>query len=820
MKRTLFTDGWQFREKVNPFAEIGGQSAPYQDVTLPHDAQIGRQRDPQGEGATAYFPSGAYQYRKTFELPPEAGDDAHVEIAFEGVMRDAVVTINGGFAGQRPFGYSSFTVDATPFLQPGANEIVVECRTHRDSRWYTGAGIYRDVWLLAGGMVHVAADGLRISTPDVEHDAAVVEVATTLRNSGARARTVDVDAVLTDPSGHEVARGTAPVTVPAGASAVSRQRLRVADPALWNAETPVLYEATLVVSAAGKDETLDRASSPFGIRRLQLDAVNGLRVNGETVKLRGACVHHDNGILGAATFPAAEERRVRILKDAGFNAIRSSHNPASPALLDACDRLGMYVLDETFDVWTSGKSEFDYALHFADWWERDVESMVAKDFNHPSVVMYSIGNEIPETGSTAGGVVGRQLAEKVRSLDPTRFVTNAVNGMLAVLDEVKVMASSAGAESAGPESAGSAGDDTAGINTLMAGPGEFMNAIGASELVTGRTAESFALLDVAGMNYLDSRYVMDRELFPNRVILGTETFPTRIDDNWALVQQNGHVIGDFTWTGWDYLGEAGLGRAQCLSDAEPTPSLSAPYPWIAAWCGDVDLVGFRRPASYYREIVFGRRSEPYIAVVRPRPEGETLYAGPWTWSDSIGSWTWPGAEGRTLTVEVYSDADEVELLLDGQSVGRAPAGPEHRFRAEFAVPYAAGELTAVALRSGAPAERFTLLTAAEPAGLRLSVDRSSALAFVEIELTDADGTLFTAADRPVTVSLTGPAVLQALGSANPAPDQSYATDTHPTFDGRALAAVRSTGPGEIVVRVAAEGCGAAELVLDQEGDIR
>ncbi|MCS5735892.1 glycoside hydrolase family 2 TIM barrel-domain containing protein [Herbiconiux daphne] len=801
MKRIPFTDGWQFREKVNPFAEIGGPGAPYEPVVIPHDASIGRPRDPRGEPAAAYFSGGAYQYRASFPTPADA---SQVVFEFEGVYRDAMVYINGDFAGQRPNGYAAFTVDAGPLLRPAGetNEILVEARAHRDSRWYTGAGIYRPVWLLTGSDVHIPSGGLRVSTPDVDALGAIVEVAVTVQNASSRVSTVDVEVTVESPSGDRIAGGIARVTTRPGARAIARQRLYVAEPALWSETAPALHTARVRLVGEGEREgdSIDEADAVFGIRRLQLDPVNGLRVNGEVVKLRGACVHHDNGLLGAATFAGAEERRVRLLKNAGFNAIRSSHNPLSSAMLDACDRLGMFVMDETFDVWTSAKSDFDYSLHFPEWWQRDIESMVTKDVNHPSVILYSIGNEIPETGSPVGGMLGRELAERVRELDPTRFVTNAVNGMLAVIDDVKRMA----AERAGSADAGATAEEGAGINTLMAGPGDFMNLIGASPLVTEKTAESFGVLDVAGMNYLDARYESDRELFPNRVIVGTETFPTRIDHNWALVRENAHVIGDFTWTGWDYLGEVGIGRAQYLDAEHPAPSIAAPYPWIAAWCGDLDITGHRRPASYYREIVFGLRAEPYIAVVRPRDDDAVLYAGPWTWSDSISSWSWAGHEGELVTVEVYSDADEVELLLGGLSLGRAPAGPDHRFRAEFAVEYRPGELTAQAWRAGAKAETSTVRSAAGPARLSVTVEQSerSELAFLAVELVDASGTVVTDRAPAVTVDVDGSLALQAFGSADPMPTRPLGSTTQHLFDGRALAIVR-TGNGDGTVTVTA-----------------
>ena len=522
------------------------------------------------------------------------------------------------------------------------------------------------------------------------------------------------------------------------------------------------------------------------------------------MKLRGACIHHDNGILGTATFPAAEERRVQLLKDAGFNAIRSAHNPTSVAMLEACDRLGMYVIDETFDVWNSGKSPQDYSLRFSDWWERDLRAMVAKDFNHPSVILYSIGNEIPETGSPEGGVAGRVLAEELRTLDPTRFITNAINGMFAVLNDLEKLAPARQGATRG-----------IGIDSLMAGVGDFMNKIGVTSLVTEKTAESFGVLDVAGMNYLDARYVMDKKLFPNRVIVGTETFPTRIYHTWRLVRENSHVIGDFTWTGFDYLGEAGIGRPQYLKNGEE-PAMAAPYPWIAAWCGDFDLIGQRRPASFYRQIVFGLRRDPYIAVRRPVDATTQLYAGPWTWSDALSSWTWSVPAGHPMVVEVYSDAEEVELALNGRTLATGPAGAANRYRALFTVPYEPGTLTARAVRGGEPTESFALCTAAGETQLDVAVSGTdSVLRFVEIALTDAAGNVCTGADREVTVELSGDGVLAALGSGNQAPHDKFSGRKHITFNGRALAVIRLTGDRALAT-VAAERCPDIEVPLSVE----
>jgi beta-galactosidase len=790
VKRTPFVQGWETRPHANFFAEMVGASASWQAVTLPHDAALGRERDAAHGAGAGYVPGGVYEYRTTLTAPEE-WRDRRVLLDFEGVYRTAMVYVNGALAGHWATGYTGFTVDLDDHLVFGAdNEIRVVCRAHKDSRWYSGAGIHRPVHLVVGALTHIALDGVQVTTKDVDAEFAVVEVATTIEHVGRGMTTLEVVTELTDGAGTVVGTATSPVTVLPGEPAVVRRRFSVAGPALWSPDSPALYTATVSLQDGGA--AVDDDAVSFGIRTLHLDPERGLRINGEPVKLRGACVHSDNGVLGAATIGRADERRVEGLKAAGFNALRSAHNPMSRAMLDACDRYGVLVMDELTDMWTESKSDYDAALDFPEWWERDVEAMVRKDANHPSVVFYSIGNEIPDVAKPHGGVWSRRLAEKVRSLDDTRFVTNGINAMLAVIGEAR------------------AEEEQAGINTMLTDIGALMEELSASELVATRTAESYDVLDAAGMNYMEARYEIDRELFPRRVIVGSETFPNKIDRLWRLVLDNPHVIGDFTWTGWDYLGEAGVGRVTVADD--PTAGqFGAPYPWLLAHVGDIDITGHRRPASYYREIVFGLRSDPYLAVLRPELHGRELSATPWAWTDSVGSWSWTGAEGKPVTVEVYSDADEVELLLDGASLGIAPAGEKNRFRAEFEVTYAQGELTAVARTGGEETGRFALRSATGPVGLVVAADRDviraddEDLAYLTITIQDGAGTVVAGDDREVTVTVEGPGVLQGFGSARPATEESYLDDVHTTFDGRALAVVRPTGAGAITVTASAPG---------------
>jgi hypothetical protein len=795
MTRTPLNHGWTYRRKANEFAEITGAVQAPTPAPLPHDAQIATPRDPDlsNGSSTGYFEGGTWEYTRTLFAPAEWADK-RVFLEFEGVYRSSMIYVNGALAGQWAAGYTGFTVALDDYLEFGAdNTIVVEARVHRDSRWYTGAGIHRPVHLIVADPVHVPADGILVVASDISEEFATVVVDAEVVNTSMRRATVRSRVRLLAPDGTVVAESSSPATLASGDETTIRHRMAVSSPSLWSLDAPSLYVAatTLEVDGVPVDEQRVR----FGIRDLQVDAQRGLRLNGVETKLRGACIHHDNGVIGAAAIGRAEHRRVELLKAAGFNAIRSSHNPISRAMLDACDELGVLVMDEAFDHWTRGKNDFDYALDFSTWWERDVEAMVRKDRNHPSVFAYSSGNEIPEVASPHGGRMARIIANRIRDLDPTRFVTNAVNGQLAVMHEWIAQA----AVDAGNDMSAFEG---MGINTMMTQLGEFGNMIGASEIATQRTEEAFAASDIAGMNYSEARYELDRELFPNRVIVGAETFSTQIDRLWALVQNNRHVIGDFTWTGWDYLGEVGIGRTR-YADTDDG-GVNANYPWLLAHVGDIDITGRRRPASFYREIVFGLRVAPYIAVGRPENFAREVVSTPWAWSDTVESWSWTGHEGQPVAVEVYSSGDEVELFLDGESLGRQPAGVAHRYRTRFTVVYRPGTLTAVSYTAGAETGRAELRSATGMQRLTAVADRvdltltDAELAFVDVALTDDAGTVVLGEDRDITVEVQGPGHLQGFGTANPVDEHTLFTDaTHRSFDGRALAVVRPTGAGTI-----------------------
>jgi beta-galactosidase len=798
-----FNDGWIVRKPMGPFAAVMGGPAEELAVTLPHDSLRDAQRTPDAPSGSGsgYFPSGAWTYVKTFDAPAE-WQDKRVVLEFDGVASNALVYLNEALVGQRPYTYARFNVDLTDYLRPGhSNQIRVEVRVHKDSRWYTGAGIYRQVNLLVSERTHLVADSLQVQTKSIEGRLAELSISAEVATTAGQATSSRIELEIIDASGAVVATRNLPVVAKAGAVSKVSAQFTLEAAALWSIDAPNLYRAT--AKLVDESKTLDVASTKFGIRTVQVDAKRGLRVNGQTVKLRGACIHVDNGLLGAISLPAAERRKVQKLKEAGFNAVRISHNPASQAFLNACDEIGLFVMNEAFDTWTIEKSEFDQTRNFLEWWERDIESLVFGSRNHPSVVLYSIGNEIPELGSDAGRIWNRRIANKVRSLDLSRPVTNGINTMLAI--DMSELIQKAG-----------------GLNQFMGADGDMsgtFNKIAVTPEVSNAIEEVASALDVVGYNYAQGRYAIDAADHPDRVLVGSETFANDIAENWALVEKFDHVIGDFTWTGWDYLGEVGIGSVAYKEDESFTGGLGREYPFVLAYCGDIDITGYRRPASYYREIVYGLRAEPFIAVQHPARFEHTLVSSPpWAWSDVVEGWSWSGFEGKPIRVEVYADADEVELWLNGQQVATAAVGAKKAFVASFETHYAAGELVAVAKRGGVEVSRTALKSAGQPQ-LSVSTDKSALaadgqdIAHLEISLRDANGVLFNLADDEITVSVSGAGVLAGLGSSNPSTETRFDSSVVSAFDGRALAIVRATGAGEISVTVSTAAHGSKTISI-------
>ncbi|BDZ64680.1 glycoside hydrolase family 2 TIM barrel-domain containing protein [Agromyces mangrovi Wang et al. 2018] len=747
-------------------------------VDLPHDAMLGEPRSAEVRNGTrtGWFPGGRYQYARDIEIAEhELG--AYVAVRFEGVYHRSVVSVNGRELARHAYGYDEFEVDLSEVVVVGRNRIEVAVDTSREpnSRWYTGSGIYRPVTLVVRDRRRIT--DLRVTTrsltpPTVAVEASAPDDATVHIFDGA-------ELLAEGPLGEFTLDGAG----------------------LWSAESPRLYRAEVHTSA-------DRVETSFGIRTIDVSGSGGFRVNGVETKLRGACIHHDNGILGARAYADAEARKVRILKESGYNAIRSAHNPCSRALLDACDRYGMYVIDEAFDGWYTPKSHHDFSREFRDEHVGVLESLVAKDRNHPSVVMYSIGNEVTEPAEPDGVALAGEMADRVRALDPTRPVTCGVNLMLIGFDM--------GAKEDGPydpdghatgkdphdQSAGLEKASGSTLYNLLVGRIGTIMSLAVKGRRMGRKIEGLAAhLDVVGYNYAEARYDADAKRYPERVVVGSETMAARLPFNWARVQRHTQVIGDFVWTGWDYLGEIGLGYWRYPSESGLQ---------VAYGGGTIDLIGNRDAQNHYQQVVWGIRTEPWIGVRPLTHAGERVVRSPWRMTDAVGSWTWPGCEGARAEMEVYADARVVRLELDGRPIGRSRV--RNRI-ARFRTAYRPGRLEAIAEdRRGRVVGRTTLSTAGE-ARLHARPDtialrpNGQDLSFVEIALADDAGTVHAAGDREVTVEIEGDAVaLAAVGSANPRPATLYGGPATTTWYGRALAVLRAGHrPGEATVTVRAEG---------------
>jgi beta-galactosidase len=745
-------------------------------VDLPHDWSIELDRDsanPSGASG-GYFAMGRGWYHKRFAAPEEwRGQKTYVE--FEGVYMNAEVRLNGHLLVRHPYGYTSFTCDLTPYLHYGSDEnalmVVVDNACQMNSRWYSGSGIYRHVWLLVADRVHVGQWGVYVTTPEVSPEAATVRVHTTVENeTDGRCETALRSRVIA-PGGSPDGTAEERAAINAGGQHVYTQDIQVPAPRLWSPGTPHMYRLETEVVVEG--QIVDTATTPFGIRALHFDAQGGFLLNGQPLLLKGGCVHHDNGVMGAVSYDRSEERKVELLKASGYNAVRCAHNPPAPSFLDACDRLGMLAIDEAFDCWRDGKNPYDYHVAFEDWWRRDVESMVCRDRNHPSVIMWSIGNEVRERAGHSGGIaLARALADHVHALDPTRPVTAAVNG----------------------------GGD--------AWPWEQADAI-------------LNVLDVCGYNYQQRQYRGDHERHPERVVYGSESTAGEAFQHWMDVLELGHVIGDFVWTSLDYLGESGIGRVYW--EGEERPFLGT-YPWHQANCGDLDLCGWKRPQSYYRDVLWQRGDPLYVAVHDPLPEGKTPAITYWGWPEVWPDWTWPGREGQAFQVDVYSACEEVELFLNGQSLGTRPATREERFIATFEVPYEPGVLRAVGYRDGQQAAACEVETVGDPAGIRLVPDRSTLggeagdLSFVTVEIVDSQGRVHPAAAQTVFFTVQGPGTLAAVGNSNPVSTEHYRGNQRSAYRGRCLVVVKGQGePGTIRLRAMADGLDAAEVTIQVGG---
>lgn len=819
MQASLFNYDWQVRDGLTDvFAAIFAPNdhKNYRAVTLPHDAMIEEKRDQSVAGANqmGYYPAKTYTYVKNF-IAPNEWKDKQVMLCFEGVMSEAKVFINNNYAGGSHYGYGQFYVPLR-FLKYGEENTVkvVSVTEERSSRWFSGSGIYRDVYLLEGGNVYFVPESLHVETKSANAKKATLRVSAIVKNVTGQAQSADIAFRILNADKKEVVNACAKTEVDAGKEKQIALTVSLENPALWNEETPLLYTVQADLKAG---KMTDSAEDTFGVRKLTLSAKNGLRVNGKEVKLRGACIHHDNGIIGATTLYDAEYYRVKKLKDAGFNAIRSSHAPMSKAMLRVCDELGMFVMDELCDMWNEPKNSADFSRYFPAEWKEQMQKMVNKDFNHPCVVMYSIGNEIPEIGREKGVETNRALARHLRTLDKTRYITNAVSGFLAVADHFGDYTDYMQQYQVFAQEEQQAGEGSEKLNAIMGGAeARMLDIFSVSEILGDCLEPVVKELDVAGYNYLTARHEFEHTIHPDRVVVGSETYPPEIPRLWKIAKRNSHVIGDFSWTGYDYLGEAGIG----IYHYQGHTVIQGIYPDRLAYTGDINLNGYRRPVSYLREIAYGLRKDPFIAVCRLEVEGKEYDKNNWKYHDAIDSWTFAGYEGNKTRVLVLSPSEEVELFLNGKSLGKKKVGEIEPLTAIYKVDYEAGELVAVGYTKGKEEGRFTLKTASEPKNIKITAGRNElaadgmSLSILEIDLLDENGVPNRQAVKKVTVKAEGAGKLVGFGSANPSCEGNYFDDTWETFDGRVCAAVRSgTEAGEIKVTVSVEGMSEEVITL-------
>ena len=840
-------------------------------VTLPHDAMLSepRTQESTGEGNIGWYIGGDYEYTKNFFVPEEY-KDKKVLIEFEEIYHNGEVYINGKKAAYRPYGYTNFYVDTEGFFQYGKeNEIKVIARNadQPNSRWYSGTGIYRPAYLHVAGEKYIPVNGVKIRT--LSYDPAKIEVVVktsapgelslkiefegskVLRVIGESTKigNVNNDKIISSDNKNMQPNGSVQtgengqkselvqVEAEKNNQAAEYQaifQLDVPNAKLWDTEHPNLYTCKAIF---GEDEVTET----FGIRELIWNPQVGMTINGERVILRGACFHHDNGVLGACTYPEAEERKMRIFKENGYNAVRSAHYPCSKALLDACDRVGMLMMDEYVDVWYIHKTKYDYAGQLADWWKQDLKDMVDKDYNHPSVIMYSTGNEVAETAQKKGIALTGDMTNYLHSLDSTRPVTCGINIFfnflssigLGVYSDDKAEKSAGNAEKNAAQAAGKnekkvvkSGEKTVNkatengkkglgstkpekkkkpvgsefYNTLACLVGDYFMKCGATLYPCDlRTKDAYANMDIAGYNYGIFRYKHDLKKYPNRLILGSETFCKDAYSFWEIAKKNKRIIGDFVWAGWDYIGEVGDGAAE-YSDYK----FEDPATRMTGGNGRIDLNGKPRAEAAYTRVAFERETGPFIAV-DPVYQKEKLRLTGWQLTKALESWAWDGCNGEPAKVEVYARAAQVELFINGKSVGKKKV---KKCRANFNTTYQDGEITAVSYdENGKEINRYSLQTAGKDTVLQVRPEEKTVkpegLAFIQLQYTDSKGIWKPMEKHNIKVTVEN-GVLKGLGSPAPYVKGNYTDHTVATYYGEAMAVVQADGNGPVKVTVADE----------------
>ena len=791
MKPTPLLTGWTCRHL--------GDTAPGKAVTLPHDAMLAEPRTAISAGGTntGWYEGYDYEYRRTLTVPENELADTHI-LEFEGVYHNAEVWLNGQKAAFRPYGYTNFYVDCAPYLHAGENELRVIARNadQPNSRWYSGAGIYRPVQLWTARGAHITLNGVKIRTLSL--DPAVVEVRVKTTAPGTVRLTVD-----DLPAMQQESDGEAVFT------------LTLDNARLWTPETPNLY--TCRVSFAD-----DEVTETFGVRKVEW-GTDGFLLNGKRYIIQGACIHHDNGLLGAVCDPDAVARKVRLLKENGYNAIRSAHNPCSKALLAECDRQGMLVMDEYIDHWYIHKTEHDYVDYFKEWWHQDLTDMVEKDYNHPCVVLYSTGNEVSETAQKRGIALTKEMTDFLHGLDDSRPVTCGVNIFFNFLSSIgfgvysdeKAKKEAERAEKAKQRGEKAAKKKAVGsqfFNNLAGLLGdEFMKRGATLHGCDVKTRDAFANMDIAGYNYGIYRYKHDLKKYPQRLILGSETFCNDAYKFRELAKQEPRLVGDFVWAGMDYLGEVMVGSWEYADYAE---TFDGGPGWVSAGSGRIDLTGKPLGEALYTRVALEADNGPYIAVCPVNHTGDRHSPSAWKMTNAMPSWSWTGCEERKANVEVYARAARVELVLNGHTVGSKTL--KNDCLAKFSVPYESGTLEAVSydaadhemgrckLQSAGGTTRLTL-DAEEP------TVKPGHLCYIRLRYTDENGITKPLARGNIQVQVRG-GTLVGLGSACPFNKHSYLDSETDTYYGEALAIVRM-GDGDAMTIAASDGEYSAELTV-------
>lgn len=754
---------WNFKLGEQENAQsIDYDNKGWRVLDLPHDWSVEGILSSTYASATGYLPGGIGWYRKSLNIPSERSSEK-VFIYFEGVYNNSEVFVNGTSVGKRPNGYVSFMYDITDHVKFGKENIIavrVDHSKYNDSRWYTGSGIYRDVYLVYSNFLHIGQWGVSYEAKNVTDKQADLEVGTKVKNETNNNANIVIEQFVTSMDGKIVSKNTKKMTVTSQQSVNILQTLKIASPKLWSIDNPNLYLLKTIISQNGK--VIDQSSTTMGIRTTTFDPNKGFALNGEWMKLKGVCLHHDAGVLGSAVPKKVWKRRLENLKSLGCNAIRMSHNPQAPDLYDLCDELGFVVMDEAFDEWEFPKRKwiegwnvgtpgFDgYAPNFNEWGERDLRDVVLRDKRHPSIIMWSIGNEVdyPNDPYSHPVLDGESISQKVfGGYQPERPNAMDLGGIAKRL--AKVVKDN---------------DPSRPVTAALAG------------VVMSNYTEYPAALDVAGYNYTEDRYHKDHMSYPKRIIYGSEN---RHDfDAWKAVRDNEFIFGQFLWTGIDYLGESGV------------------WPSRGFYSGLLDFGGFKKPRAYFRESLWSNKPMVYI--------GTYLQAN----HLSMDAWPiWNYTDGEKIRVVCYTNCTKAKLLLNGKIVGEVKEYDDTTGILYWDIPYQEGTLEVVALdKNNAEQAKYSIRSSNRPYALTAnamdnSLQINGDVTHVVIEIVDENGIPVMLADNEITCEIEGPARLLGLEASNNADMSDYTDNKQRAFHGRLLAYIQSSGEiGDVTVK--------------------